>query len=253
MGSWLVRVPIPRKHRLEEVKGGCPSFSQQGGPHTFILKQGSICKFHNPDPLVRLIEEPNETYTYAEQLKTKVLLDSGAELSSIPSSQARELWLEVKQLQTILDLDASRGGEVPYEGYVELDLGIPKVAKFKENVLVLVVKDSAYGERVPVAIGTLHIDMVLGFAIKEELENIGKKWQWRSLERKIAIKQNVPPAVDVPFSLDTVSGGMMITKHVVIKSFHAVRMSAQSKVRTHHKNVHILTEERGRMIMNYQT
>ena len=53
------------------------------------------------------------------------------------------------------------GGDVPYEGYVELNLDIPEVAKFKEDVLMLVVKDSAYGEKVPVAIGTLHIDIKL--------------------------------------------------------------------------------------------
>ena len=31
---------------------------------------------------------------------------------------------------------------------------------------------------------------------------------------------------------------------MVIKPFHTVRMSAQSKIRHHHKNVHILTEDR---------
>ena len=85
--------------------------------------------------------------------------------------------LEIKQLQTILGLEASGGGDVPYEGYVELNLDIPEVTKFKEDILILVVQDSAYGDRVPVAIGTLHIDMVLEVATKEELENIGRKWQ----------------------------------------------------------------------------
>ena len=143
---------FPRKHRLEEVKGGCPSSSQQGVPHKFILKQGSISRFHNPDPSVRLIGEPNETYANVEGLKTKDLLDSGAQLSSIMSSKAREFGLEVKHLQTILDLEATGEGDVFYEGYVELNLDIPEVAKFKEDVLMLVVKDSPYSEKVPVAI-----------------------------------------------------------------------------------------------------
>ena len=87
-------------------------------------------------------------------------------------------------LQAILDLEASGGGDVRYDGYVELNLDIPEVAKFKEDVLMLVVKDSPYGEGVPVAIGTLHIDMVLEVATKEELENIGRKWQRGSLGQK---------------------------------------------------------------------
>ena len=66
------------------------------------------------------------------------------------------------------------------------------------------------------------------------------------------MKRNILPTEDVPFDLDTVNGGVKITKQVVIKPFHTVRMSAQSKVRHHHKNVHILTEDRGEMNSNYQ-
>ena len=237
-------MPVSGKHQLEEVERGHPSSGQQGGPNHLIIKQGSISKFHNPDPLVRLIGEPNETYANVEGIKTKVLLDSGAQLSSITSTRARELGLEIKQLQTILDLEASGGGDVPYEGYVELNLDILEVAKFKEDVLMLVVQESAYGERVPVAIGTLHIGMVLDVATKEELENIGRKWQRGGLGRKIAIKQNVLPIEEVPFDLNKVGGSMKIMKDVVIKPFHTVRLSAQSKVRHHHKNVHILTDDR---------
>ena len=157
----------------------------------------------------------------------------------------RELGLKVRHLQTILDLEVT-GGDVPYEGYVELNLDIPEVAKFKEDVLMLVVKDSPYSEKVPVGIGTLHIDMVLDVAMKGELENIGRKWQRGSLGQKIAMKQNVLPTEEVPFDLDTINGGVKITKRVVIKPFHTVRMSAQCKVRHHHKNVQILTEDRGK-------
>ena len=127
---------------------------------------------------------------------------------------------------------------------MELNLDIPEVAGFKEDVLMLVVDDSPYGEKVPVAIGTLHIDMVLDLATKGELENMGQKWQRGGLGRKIAMKQNVLPTQDIPFDLDSVAGNVKITKNVVIKPFHTVKMSAQSKVRHHHKNVHIMTEDK---------
>ena len=132
--------------------------------------------------------------------------------------------LKIQHLQTILDLEASGGGGVPYKGYVELSLDIPEVVKFREDVLMLVGDDSAYGEKVPVTIGTLHIDMVLDLATKEELENIGKRWQWGSLGRKIAMKQNVLPTQDISFDLDSVTGDVKITKNVVIKPFHTVRL-----------------------------
>ena len=39
--------------------------------------------YHNPDPLVRLIGEPNETPIIIENSKVKGLVDSGAQVSSI--------------------------------------------------------------------------------------------------------------------------------------------------------------------------
>ena len=208
------------------------------------MKQGSISRFHNPDPLVRLIGEPNETYANVEGLKTKVLLDSGAQLSSITSTKVKELNLEIKKLHTILDLEGTGGGEVPYEGYVELNLDIPEVKKFQEDVLMLVIKDSKYGERVPIAIGTLHLDMILDLATEEELENFSRKYRRGALGRKVAMKQNMLSTEEPPFDLTSIAGEVKITKDVTIRPFYTVRTSAKSKVRHHYKNVNIITEDR---------
>ena len=237
-------MPVSGKHRLEEVERGRTSSRGKGGPQQYIQRQGSISKFHNPDPLVRLIGEPNETYAQIEGIKTEVLLDSGAQLSSITKTRVKELGLKVQQLHTFLDLEGTVGLEIPYEGYVELNLDIPEVKGFKEDVLMLVVQDSEYGKRFPVAIGTLHIDMILDTATKEELGSMGRKWQRGSLGWKISMKQNVITKEDSPFELKKVEGEVKITKNVVIKPFHTVRLSAKSKVRHHHKNVHVITEDK---------
>ena len=44
--------------------------------------------YHNPDPLVRLIGEPNETSIVIENAKVKSLVDSGAQISSISNKFA---------------------------------------------------------------------------------------------------------------------------------------------------------------------
>ena len=62
---------------------------------------------------------------------------------------------------------------------MELNLDIPEVRGFKEDVLMLVVRDSTYGERVPVAIGTLHIDMILDKATRKEFGKYGKEMATR--------------------------------------------------------------------------
>ena len=60
--------------------------------------------YHNPDPLYRLIGEPNETSLIIENETDKGLIDSGAQISSILDKFAKELNLEVKKLETLLDL-----------------------------------------------------------------------------------------------------------------------------------------------------
>ena len=66
-----------------------------------------------------------------------------------------------------MDLEATGGLQVPYFGYVEMLLKIPVVRAFERDVLVLVVLDSPYFERVPIALGTLHIDMLIKLATQE--------------------------------------------------------------------------------------
>ena len=65
---------------------------------------------------------------------------------------------------------------MPYLGYVEARLMIPEIKNFDEDCLFLVMSDHAYGDRVLVTIGTLHIDMILDRATKEELEVLSRAW-----------------------------------------------------------------------------
>ena len=227
MGTYLEGLSLPRKHRLEEVAWGRTSSSEKGAPKQYILKQGAISRFHNTDPLARLIGEPNETYAVVEGIKTKVLLDSGAQLCSIMRQWVQELGLEIQQLKTILDLEGTGGLEIPYERYVELNLDIPEVKGFKEDVLMLVVKDSEYEKKVPVAIGTLHIDMILDLATKEELENMGRRWQRGSLGRKITIKHNVLSTQDIPFDLGESRGRSKGNQKCCDKTFSHSKIISQ--------------------------
>ena len=66
--------------------------------------------YHNPDPLYRLIGEPNETMIIVENETVKGLIDSGAQILSIPDKFAEALNLEVKKLETLLDLEPTGGG-----------------------------------------------------------------------------------------------------------------------------------------------
>ena len=142
------------------------------------LKQRDL--YHNPDPLGRLVGEVNESKVIVEGQETRALLDSGSQLSSISWSWVKKLNLEPKQLQSILQIEGSGGLEVPYLGYVEVQLKIPEVRAFNHDVLLLIVPDSAHMQYTPITLGTLHIDMAIKLATKKELKSLNKQWQ-RSL------------------------------------------------------------------------
>ena len=104
----------------------------------------------------------------------KALVDSGSQISTITESVAKLLGLRVKSLKNILDIEGMGGIRVKYKGYVEATLNLSQVRNFEEPCLFVVVNDSEYGKRVPTQIGTLHIDLVLEKATKQELGTFGK-------------------------------------------------------------------------------
>ena len=125
----------------------------QGKDHSqkrSTVKQDRIALYQIPDPLYRLIGEPNETLVFVENQKVKGLIDSGAQISSISDKFAKELELEVKKLETLLDVEPTGRGQVRYEGYVEVRSQIPDVQAFDLDVLMLAIPESEYSKSVPV-------------------------------------------------------------------------------------------------------
>ena len=85
--------------------------------------------------------------------------------------------MEIKQLNTLLDLEPTGGGQVPYDGYVELRMRVPNIRAFNLDVLMLVIPESEYSKRVPIMIGTIHIDEIIDLITDEELKIASHQWQ----------------------------------------------------------------------------
>ena len=186
MGSWMEGMSNSRKLEVEGASGGCSflksrkywlSSHSKSRTQTVTLKtlrQRDL--YHNPDPLGRLVGEANESKVMVEGQETRALIDSGSQLSSISWTWVKKLNLEPKELQSILRIEGSGGLEVPYLGYVEVQLKIPEVKAFNHDVLLLIVPDSVHTQYTPITLGTLHIDMAIKLATKKELENLNKQW-----------------------------------------------------------------------------
>ena len=116
--------------------------------------------------MARLIGKANETEVRIENQNFKALIDSGAQISQLTKSLVKLLGLKMRTLNEILPLDGAGGIDVPYLGYVEARLSFSEIKDFDEDCLFLVMPDHAYGDRVPVVIGMLHIDIDVGSSNK---------------------------------------------------------------------------------------
>ena len=66
-------------------------------------------------------------------------------MSAMTKSFAEALELDLKSLNSMLNIEGTGGGKVPYHGYVECRLNLPQIEKFDHDVLMLVIDDSQYG------------------------------------------------------------------------------------------------------------
>ena len=94
--------------------------------------------YYNPDPLFRLIGPANKATVIVEGQRFLALIDSGAQLSTMSDSLVQALQLPVHKLNTLIEAEASRGGVIPYVGYVEARLAIPGTAKMDKDSLFMV-------------------------------------------------------------------------------------------------------------------
>ena len=80
------------------------------------------------------------------------LIDSGAQVSSVSPQFCKELALEIKLLGQLLELEGTGGSAIPYLGFVEVNLQIPGIQHYNEDVL-LVIPTMTYSKMVPVMVG----------------------------------------------------------------------------------------------------
>ena len=88
-----------------------------------------------------------------------------------------------------MQIEGSGGLEVPYLGYVEACLKVPEIKAFDQDVLLLIIPDSAHTQCTLITLGTLHIDMAIRLATEKELKNLNKQWQRSLVATKLTMKE----------------------------------------------------------------
>ena len=242
------------KLEVEGASGGCSflksrkywlSSNSKSRTQTVIsktLRQKDL--YHNPGPLGRLVGEANESKVIVEGQETRALLDSGSQLSSISWTWVKKLNLEPKQLQSILQIEGSGGLEVPYLGYVEVQLKIPEVKAFNHDVLLLIVPDSAHMQYTPITLGTLHIDMAIKLATKKELKNLNKQWQRSLIAMRSSMKGAQVMDVEEAQIVSQLDSSVKLARDVIVGPFETVEMKGiLQKTPNHYKRMNIVVDD----------
>ena len=146
----------------------------------------------------------------------------------------KQMKLKVHKLNKLLRIEGTGGGKVPYMGYVETLLEIPEILDFKEYVLMLVIEDSEYGNRVPIQLGTLHIDMILERAKPEQLVTLGKAYKCGEVGRPVQSKGVM--------ELGKVCGPIKLTKSITLEAGETVKVNGLSQLKGNVKRLHIVAQ-----------
>ena len=139
----------------------------------------------------------------------------------------------------MLDIEGFGGNNVPYLGYVEAKLQVKGISGMDEDSLFLVVPDSNYTKRVPISIGTVHIERCLQLLKEEEIPNLAHPWERAIFPKHILKKEKI---IEPDFNLDSVEGKVKLSKSLVLKPFETVLVSGISESRQHRKRVNMMIE-----------
>ena len=206
----------------------------------------------NPDPIVQLVGSSNKVPVVVDGREVTALVDSEAQVLNISAQLCKDLGLEIQPLGQLLELEGTGGAAIPYLGFVEVNLQIPGIRGYNEDVLLLDIPTTAYTEGVLVMVG-------LSCMTAGELAFATATWQQthfgavmsgslqlsHSSSEKLKIKnfsrKNDPVEVQ-KYQLDGVKGAVCTTQKVTIPPFQTINIKANAGVKGHCMKVHVLME-----------
>ena len=133
--------------------------------------------FLNPDPIAHLVGCSNEVPVIIDGQEVTALTDLGAQVSSISAQFCKELTLQIQPLDWLLELEGTGGTAIPYLRFVEVNLQIPGIRNYNEDVLLLVIPTMTYSRTVLVMVDTKIIDKTLSLMTAGELAKATMTWR----------------------------------------------------------------------------
>ena len=97
-------------------------------------------------------------------IETGALIDTGYTVSTISESYYQQhlaCSIQLKTIKEMLDIECAGGSQLPYSGYIEVNINTPGSTNNFNTYLVFVVPDSNYNQHIPLLIGTNILNTIL--------------------------------------------------------------------------------------------
>ena len=131
-------------------------------------------------------------------------------------------------------------------GFVEVHLKIPEVKTFDQDVLFLIIPDSAHTQYTPITLGNLHIDMAIKLATEKELKNFNKQWQRSLVPTKLSMKEVQILNIEEAQIVSKLDSGVKLVKDMTIGPFETVEAKrVLKKTPNHYKRVNVVVDDLG--------
>ena len=181
----------------------------------------------------------------------------------ISAQFCKDLTLQIQPLGWLLELEGTGGAAIPYLRFVEANLQILEIRNFNEDVLLLVIPTMTYSKTVQVMVGSKIIDKAGSLMTMGELAKATTTWRQahfgavmsgslqlsHSSSNKNEIgegakcsSQRSDPVEVWKFWPDDVKAPVCTTQKVTISLFGVVNVWANTSVRGHCMQAHVLME-----------
>ena len=165
-------------------------------------------------------------------------IESGTQVTTITESFTKPLGVPIHNLGDILLVEGTGGIDIQYKGYVEGQVSFPEVRAYNQPVLIPVINNCKFGDRVPVKVGTLIIDKNLRKMTARQIIKLDDKWRRPHLAAPMVRQVQIELKPDeVPVGLAKITGDVRPPKKVTVTPLETIQIEETNKIKCHFKRV----------------
>ena len=132
-----------------------------------------------------------------------VLLDGGAQISTISKKWVQEANLPIYQLENLVEIIQAGGSILDYEGFTEVTITSDQIPSLDLTFPVLVVSHTDYHEEVPLTLGTKTLYHIYDSGILKGNDKLPTSWKF--IKDDVEFKKKLEGQPDKPIGFAKMS------------------------------------------------